>query len=91
MIHLLCSENKLSTAWFSELLSDMSKRILGSQDLVRGHSVKQSIVAHTPALGRYDERYCFKIVWLNRTKLSVKLCQNVYRYNSMQNQYRLNF
>ena len=72
MISLLCSENKLSTAWFGELLSDRSKRILGSQDHVSGHSVKQSIVLHTPSLGRYDEGYCFKIVWLNCTKLSVK-------------------
>ena len=54
MINLLCSENKLSTAWFGELLSDSSKMILGSQDLVRGQSVKQSIVENVEISQKYE-------------------------------------
>ena len=38
--NIWCTENKLSVAWFDELLSDWSKRPCGSQDLVIDHKVK---------------------------------------------------
>ena len=47
--NLWCTENKLSAAWFGELLSDWSKRVV-SRGLMRGHKVEKSIIAHTPRL-----------------------------------------
>ena len=41
------TENTLSGAWFCELLSDWSKTIFGSQDLVSGNKVKKSVLTHT--------------------------------------------
>ena len=38
-------------AWLCELLSDWSKTLAGSQDLVSGHKDKKSILTHTPTLG----------------------------------------
>ena len=72
MKNLECTENMLSAVWFHELLPSWSKGLLGSQDLVRGHKVKNSIIADTPLLGQHDEGCCLKIVLLNITKLSVK-------------------
>ena len=39
--NLYCTEDTLSGAWFCELLSDWSKTLFGSQDLVSGHKVKK--------------------------------------------------
>ena len=38
--NLYHTENTLSGAWFCEKLSDWSKTLFGSQDLVSGHKVK---------------------------------------------------
>ena len=46
------TENALSGAWFCELLSDWSKTLFGSQDIVSGHKVKKSVLTHTPTLGQ---------------------------------------
>ena len=46
------TENTLSGAWFCELLSDWSKTLFGSQDLVSGHEVKKSVLIHTPMHGK---------------------------------------
>ena len=43
-------EYTLSEAWFCELLSDWSKTLFGSQDLVSGHKVKNYAFTHTPTL-----------------------------------------
>ena len=46
-------ENALSGPWFCELLSDWSKTLFGSQDLVSGHKVKKkSVLTHTRTLGQ---------------------------------------
>ena len=50
--NLNCTENTLSGAWFCELLSDWSKTLFGSQDLVSGHKIKKSVLTHTPTLGQ---------------------------------------
>ena len=50
--NLYRTENTLLGAWFCELLSDWSKTLFGSQDLVSGHKVKKSILTHTPTLGK---------------------------------------
>ena len=42
----------LSRAWFCELLSDWSKTLFESQDLVNGHKVKKYVLTHTPTLGQ---------------------------------------
>ena len=43
--NLFRTENTLlSGAWFCELLSDWSKALYGSQDLVSGHKVKKSVL-----------------------------------------------
>ena len=47
MKNLLCTENKLSAQWLSELLSNWSKKLLGSLDLVRGHKVKRHSSLHS--------------------------------------------
>ena len=39
--NLYRTENTLSGAWFCELLSDWSKTLFESQDLVGGHKVKK--------------------------------------------------
>ena len=52
MKNLECTENVLSAVWFRELLPIWSKRLLGSQDFVRGHKVKNSIIANTLLLGQ---------------------------------------
>ena len=44
--NLYRTENMLSGAWFCKLLSDWSKKLLGSQDLVSGHEVKKSVLTH---------------------------------------------
>ena len=35
--NLYCTDKTLSVTWFGELLSDWSKTLFGSQDIVRGH------------------------------------------------------
>ena len=42
--NLYRKENTLSGAWFCELLSDWSKTLVGSQDLVSGHEVKKKSI-----------------------------------------------
>ena len=69
--NLYRTENMLSGVWFCELLSDWSKILFGSRDLVSGHKVKKSIFTHTPTLGQLVF-FSSKIVLLNFTKLSVK-------------------
>ena len=43
---------EVSRAWFCKLLSDWSKTLFGSQDLVSGYKVKMSVLNHTPTLGQ---------------------------------------
>ena len=50
--NLYCTEKTLSGAWFCELLSDWSRTLVGSQDLVSGHKVKESVLTHTLMLGQ---------------------------------------
>ena len=50
--NLYRTENTLSRAWGCELLSDWSKTLFGSQDLVSGHKVKKSVLTHTPTLNQ---------------------------------------
>ena len=50
--NLNSTEIMLSGAWFCKLLSDWSKTLFGSQDLVSGHKVKMSVLTHTPTLGQ---------------------------------------
>ena len=45
--NLYRTENALFLAWFCELLSDWSKTLFGSQDLVSGHNVGKSVFTHT--------------------------------------------
>ena len=39
--NLYCTENTLSGTWFCELLSDWSKTLFGSRDLVSGQKVNK--------------------------------------------------
>ena len=39
MMNVWYTDNKLSEAWLGELLSDWSKRLFDSQDLVRGNEI----------------------------------------------------
>ena len=50
--NLYPTEITLSGALFYELMSDWSKTLFGSQDLVSGHKVKKSVLTHTPTLGQ---------------------------------------
>ena len=50
--NLYRQENTVSGAWLCELLSDWSKTLFGSQDLVSGHTVKKSALTYTPTLGQ---------------------------------------
>ena len=50
--NLYRTENTLSGAWFCQLLSDWSKTLFGSQDLVSCHKIKKSLLTHTPTLGQ---------------------------------------
>ena len=52
LMNLYRTENTLSGASFCELLSDWSKMLFGSQDFVSGHTVKKSVLNHTPMLGQ---------------------------------------
>ena len=70
--NLYRTENMLSGAWFCVLLSDLSKTLFGTQDLVIGHKVKKSVLTHTPTLGQCFLLFSLKIVLLNFTKLSVE-------------------
>ena len=49
--NLYRTENTLSGACFCELLSDWSKTLFGSQNLVSGLKVKKSLLNLTPTLG----------------------------------------
>ena len=62
--NLYRTEKTLSGARFCELLSDWSKTLLGSQDLVSGHKGKKSVLTLTPTLG-----VLLEIVLLNFTKI----------------------
>ena len=48
---LYYTEKSLSGAWFCELLSDWSKTLFGSQDLLSSHKVKKSVLSDVPRLG----------------------------------------
>ena len=50
--NLYRSEKTLSGTWFCELLSDWSKTLFGSQDLVSGHKVNKSVLIYTTLLGQ---------------------------------------
>ena len=50
--NIYCTENWSSGARFCELLSDWSKMLFGSQDLVSGYKVKKSVLTHTQTLGQ---------------------------------------
>ena len=74
------------------------KRILGSQDLVSGHKVKRFRINPHSNASQVRWGYCLKIVLLNFTKLSVEFSLLRFEhllpgrpYNSMQNQYRVNY
>ena len=69
--NLYRTENTLSGAWFCELLSDWSKTLFGSQDLVSGRKVKKSICPHSKCRP-VSVFLSLKIVLLNFTKLSLE-------------------
>ena len=69
MAHLILknlyrTENTLSGAWFCELLSDWSKTLFGSQDLVSVHKFKKSVLTHTPSLGQEEQKLIKNLLML---------------------------